>query len=167
MSANPDRRRLLGLFAAAPIAAAAGVQPASVLGRTGSISLKVGAVDFASGTLGRLAGKARSAEIPGIGAALERAHPLDAVTPPGMLDLVAGIGSDPVRIQAQLTAEARAIAAVALIYPPEIAVFRSFGAAMRRRLYAELLTREFERHAAAGEPPPVPPVPPASPGPDA
>ncbi|XYD09865.1 hypothetical protein R1A27_04765 [Methylobacterium sp. NMS12] len=60
--------------------------------------------------------------------------------------------------------EARAIAAVALVYPPEIAAFRSFGAPMRRRLYAELLTRESARLAAAGEPPPMPP---ASPGPDA
>ena len=44
-----------------------------------------------------------------------------------------------------------AIAAVALGYPPEIAAFRSFGAPMRRRLYAELLTRESVRLAAAGD----------------
>ncbi|MCX7333619.1 MAG: hypothetical protein NTV85_18925, partial [Hyphomicrobiales bacterium] len=84
--------------------------------------------------------------------------------PPDLLELVAGIGSEPARIEAQLTAEARAIAAVALVYPPEIAAFRSFGAPMRRRLYAELLTREYARLAAASEPPPMPA---ASSGPDA
>lgn len=164
MSTDPQRRRLLGLFAAAPIAAAAGVQPASVLGRAGSLHLKVGAIDFASSQIAGLAKRVSGTEIPGIGAALERAHPLDASTPPDLLELVAGIGSDPARIQAQLKAEARAIAAVALVYPPEIAAFRSFGAPMRRRLYAELLTRESARLAAASEPPPMPR---ASPGPDA
>ncbi|WP_426315537.1 hypothetical protein ACN9MF_11490 [Methylobacterium fujisawaense] len=150
MSANPHRRGLLGLFAAAPIAAAAGAQPASVLGRAGAMSLKIGAVDFASSQVAGLTKRISSTELPGIGAALERVHPLDASTPPDLLKLVDSIGSDPARIQAQITAEARAIAAVALVYPPEVAVYRSFGAPMRRRLYAELLMRESARLAAAG-----------------
>lgn len=156
MSADPHRRRLLGLLAATPIAAAAGVQPASVLGRAGTMTLKIGAVDFASSALGSLGESVRSIDIPGIGAALERVHPLDASTPPELLKLVDGIGTDPARIQAQLAAEARAIAAVALVYPPEIAAFRSFGAPMRRRLYAEMLTRESARLAVAGGAGPAP-----------
>ncbi|MBP2494676.1 MULTISPECIES: hypothetical protein [Methylobacterium] len=164
MSANPNRRGLLGLFAAAPIAAAASVQPASVLGRVRMMAAAGRFDALAPAALGRLADGTRGAGLPGIGAALERAHPLDASTPPDLLELVAGIGSEPARIEAQLTAEARAIAAVALVYPPEIAAFRSFGAPMRCRLYAELLTRESVRLAAASEPPPMPP---ASSGPDA
>ncbi|MGX9980295.1 hypothetical protein [Methylobacterium fujisawaense] len=164
MSANPHRRGLLGLFAAAPVAAAAGVQPASVFSRARSMSLKIGAVDFASSQVTGLAKRVSSTELTGIGAALERAHPLDASTPPDLLELVAGIGSEPARIQAQITAEARAIAAVALVYPAEVAAYRSFGAPMRRRLYARLLARESARLAAASEPPPMPP---ASSGPDA
>lgn len=164
MSANPHRRGLLGLFAAAPIAAAAGVRPGSALGRV-RMMVATGRFDaLAPAALGRLADATRGAGMSGIGAALERAHPLDASTPPDLLELVAGIGSEPARIQAQLAAEAHAIAAVALVYPPEIAAYRSFGAAMRRRLYAELLTRESARLAAASEPPRMPP---ASPGPDA
>ena len=164
MSANPHRRGLLGLLAAAPIAAAAGVQPGSVLGRVRMMAA-AGRFDApAPAALARLADGTLGAGLPGIGAALERAHPLDASTPPDLLELVASIGSDPARIQAQSSVEARAIAAVALVYPPEIAAFRSFGAPMRRRLYAELLTRESARLAAASEPPPMPP---ASSGPDA
>ena len=155
MSANPHRRGLLGLFAAAPIAAAAGIQPGSVLGRVRMMAAAGRFDALAPAALVRLADGTRGAGLPGIGAALERAHPLDASTPPDLLELVAGIGSEPARIQAQLAAEARAIAAVALVYPPEIAAFRSFGAPMRRRLYAELLTRESARLATAGAPAPT------------
>lgn len=164
MSANPHRRGLLDLFAAAPIAAAAGVQPGSALGRVRMMAATGRFDALAPAALGRLADDIRGAGLPGIGAALERAHPLDASTPPDLLELVAGIGSEPERIHAQLSAEARAIAAVALVYPLEIAAYSSFGSPMRRRLYAELLTRETARLAAASEPPPMPP---ASSGPDA
>lgn len=150
MSANPNRRGLLGLFAVAPIAAAAGVQPGSVLGRVRMMAATGRFDALAPAAMARLADDTRGAGLPGIGAALERAHPLDASTPPDLLELVAGIGSEPARIQAQLAAEARAIAAVARVYPPEVAAYRSFGPPMRRRLYAELLTRESARLAAAG-----------------
>jgi len=164
MSADPHRRRLLGLFAAAPIAAAAGVQPVSALGRVRGMALRLQAEDRVSGALGQLAEQARGPGIPGIGAAIERAHPLDRDTPHALAELVSGLDSNPASILAQQATEARAIAALALTYPPEIAAYRSYGAPMRRRLYAELLTRESERLAATGEPPPMPS---ASPGSDA
>ncbi len=164
MSANPQRRRFLGLFAAAPLAAAAGVQPTSALGRARAMMLSVRADDRMSAAIGRLASQLRGPGIPGIGAAIERAHPLDPELPPDLAELVASLGTDPTGVLVQQAAEARAIAAAALVYPPEIAAYRSFGAPMRRRLYAELLTRESARFATAGEPPPTLP---ASPGPDA
>lgn len=152
MSANPQRRRLLGLFAAAPIAAAAGVRPTSTLGRAGAMSLSVRADDRFSAVLGRLAGQLQDTALPAAGEDLtELALGLDimprAVTPSGLLRW-AQLGSP----ATSSASEARAIAALALAYPPEIAAYRSFGAPMRRRLYAELLTRESERMAAAGAP---------------
>ena len=167
MSANPQRRRLLGLLAATPLAAAVGVQPTSALGRARTLSLGVGAEDRIGTALGGLKGHLRGPGLQGIGAAIERAHPLELDIEPAshrFADLLAGLDSNPARILSQQAIEARAIAALALAYPPEIAAYRSFGAPMRRRLYAELLTRESVRLASAGEPPPTPP---ASPGPDA
>lgn len=148
MSANPNRRGLLGLFAAAPIAAAAGVQPASVLTRARTLSLRVGAKDWVTGAMARARENVTGPGLQGIEASIERVHPLDRELPPELADVFARLDTNPAWIQAQLVAEARAIAAVALAYPPEIAAFRSFGAPMRRRLYAELLTRESARLAA-------------------
>lgn len=163
MSADPHRRMLLGLFAAAPIAAAAGVPP----GHAGAGLLRrfspVIAGDF---TRERFAGLERFADaLDGTGLALD-AEPLGRLVdvPDRLTRLAAGLDSNPASIPMQQVAETRAIAALALAFPSEIEAYRSFGAPMRRRLYAELLTRESERLAAAGEPPPMPP---ASPGPDA
>ncbi|MGU3664466.1 hypothetical protein ACLBX9_09810 [Methylobacterium sp. A49B] len=162
MSSNPQRRRLLGLFAAAPLAAAAGVPP----GRSGADLVRWLSPGVAgSFTQERFAGLGRFAD------ALDRTElALDieprerlASIPDHLSRLAASLDSNPASIRAQHAAEARAIAALALAFPPEIASYRSFGAPMRRRLYAELLTRESARLAAAGEPPPTP----ASPGPDA
>jgi hypothetical protein len=153
MSANPDRRRLLGLFAAAPIAAVAGVQPASALGRVRGMALNLRADDHASAVLGRIAGQVRGPGIPGISAAIERAHPLDRDMPPTLGELVSDLDANPAGVLAQQAAEARTIAALALVYPPEIAAYRSFGAPMRRRLYAELLTRQSARLVAVRCPP--------------
>jgi len=131
MSTNLHRRRLLGLFAAAPIAAAATcASPAALaLGR-----LRPG---FAGG---RFAGAARS-----LAPALERALPLDVNVPASLTQIALGCESDAPAVLQRAEAEARAIATLALAYPPEIAAYRSFGAPMRRRLYAELLTRESVR----------------------
>lgn len=155
MSADPHRRRLLGLFASAPLAAAAGVQPASVLGRARMLSLRVGAQEWVTGAMARARENVTGPGLQGIEAAIERAHPLDRQLLPELADVFARLDAKPAAVEAQLAAEARAIAAVALVYPPEIAAFRSFGAPMRRRLYAELLTRESARLAAAGEPSPA------------
>ncbi|MDH2313113.1 hypothetical protein [Methylobacterium brachiatum] len=164
MSADPHRRGLLGLFATAPIAAAAGVQPASALGRARAMSLSLDAGDHFSAALSRVQTQRRGPGLQGIDAAIERAHPLDADTPSNLAQLAAGIDADPLRVLEQQAVEARAMAALSLAFPSEIAAYRSFGAPMRRRLYAELLSREAERLRAASEPPPMPP---ASPGPDA
>ncbi|MFB0491267.1 hypothetical protein ABIE45_003853 [Methylobacterium sp. OAE515] len=163
MSANPDRRRLLGLIAATPLAAAAGAPPTAA--RAGLLRrLSPG---FAGGfSRERLAGLGRFAD------ELDRTEFVLDTAPSGRLaaaaarltELDTGFGADPAVVLAQQAAEARAIAALALVYPPEIAAYRSFGAPMRRRLYAELLTRESARLAAASEPPPMPSAPP---GPDA
>lgn len=165
MSANPHRRRLLGLFATAPIAAAAGVQPASVLGRARAMSLRVRGADRFSPVLGRFADELRGVPLPPAGEDLmELALALDTKPAPGRIaDLVVSLGTDPGTVLAQQAAQARAIAALELAFPPEIAAYRSFGAPMRRRLYAELLTRESERLATASSPR----MPPASSGPDA
>ena len=152
MSANPHRRGLIGLFASASLAAAGGVTPTSAMRRARMLSLSVGAEDRASATLGRMAEHVRGAGIPGIGAAIERAHPLNPDTPSELAELAASVDSNPASILAQQAAEARAIAALALAYPPEIAAYRSFGAPMRRRLYAELLLRESARLAAPDRP---------------
>lgn len=163
MSANPHRRRLLGLFAAAPLAAAAGVQPSHAgVGLLRRLNPGI-AGDF---TRERFAGLGRFADaLDGTGLVID-AEPLERLVdvPDHLTRLAAGLDSNPASILAQQLAEARAIAALALAYPPEIAAYRSFGAPMRRRLYVELLTRESERLAAASAPPPMPP---ASPGPDA
>lgn len=154
MTADPHRRRLLGLFAAAPIAAAAGMQPGTVLGRVRMMAASGRFDALAPAALGRLVDDTRGAGLPGIGAALDRAHPLDLDIRPASArfsGLLSRLDSNPASSAAQLAAEARAIAAVALVYPPEIEAFRSFGAPMRRRLYAELLTRESVRLAAAGD----------------
>ena len=167
MNANPQRRRLLGLFAAAPLAAAAGVQPASVLSGARMHALRVGTEDRVGPALGRLREQLAGPGLEGIEAAIDRAYPLalDSELAAGRLaQLVANLDGDPTGVLAQQAIEARAIAALAPAYPPEITAYRSFGAPMRRRLYAELLTRESMRLASAGEPPPTPP---ASPGPDA
>ncbi len=165
MTADPHRRRLLGLFAAAPIAAASGARPAALaLNRARAMSLNLGARDHFSAALGRVQTQLRGPGLQGIDAAIERAHPLDAETPSNLAQLAAGIGADPLLVLEQQAVEARAMAALSLAFPSEIAAYRSFGAPMRRRLYAELLSREAERLRAASEPPPMPP---ASPGPDA
>jgi len=145
MSANPHRRGLLSLLAAAPLAAAAGVQPATALGRARAMMLSVRADDRMSAAIGRLTSQLRGPGIPGIGAAIERAHPLDPDLPSDLAELSASLGTDPTGALMQQAAEARAIAAAALAFPSEIAAYRSFGAPMRRRLYAELLTRESAR----------------------
>ena len=148
MSANPQRRRLLGLLAAAPLAATAGLRPVSALGRARAMSLNVGAEDRMSAAIGRLVEQVRGSGIPGIGAAIERAHPLDLDIEPAstrFADLLADLDSNPASIPAQRVAEVRAMAALALAYPPEIAAYRSFGAPMRRRLYAALLLRKNTR----------------------
>lgn len=163
MSANPQRRRLLGLLAATPLAAAAGAAPAPA----GASLLRRLSPGFASDfSRERFAGLGRFAD------ALDRTDlTLDiepservSVIPDHLSRLAAGLDSNRASTLAQQATEARAIAALALVYPPEIAAYRSFGAPMRRRLYAELLTRESERLAALSEPPPTPP---ASPGSDA
>ena len=163
MSANPQRRRLLGLLAATPLAAAAGAAPAPA----GASLLRRLSPGFASDfSRERFAGLGRFADT------LDRTElTLDiepserlASIPDRLSRLAAGLDSNRASTLAQRTTEARAIAALALVYPPEIAAYRSFGTPMRRRLYAELLTRESVRLAAAAEPPPTPP---ASPGPDA
>ena len=163
MSANPQRRRLLSLFAAAPLAAAAGVP----VGPTGAGLLRRLSSGFASSfTDERLVGLGRFAD------ALDRTElTLDtdprerlAAVPDHLARLAASPDSNPASMPARQATEARAIAALALTFPPEIAAYRSFGAPMRRRLYAELLLRESARLSTEGEPPPTPP---ASPGPDA
>lgn len=160
MSANPQRRRFLGLFAAAPLAAAAGVRPASVLGRAGATSLSIRATDGISAQLAGLKSRIEGIEpsIAGVSAWLDRAHPLEFDIEPAssrFSGLLSRLNANPASIAAQQAAEARAIAALAPIYPPEIAAYRSFGAPMRRRLYAELLLRETARlsqpNAAAAE----------------
>ncbi|WP_267422690.1 hypothetical protein [Methylobacterium sp. GC_Met_2] len=153
MSANPHRRGLLALLGAGSAAMAASSVPA-----TGRI---LGALR--PGFAGDLRG-AELARLASVGARIERVAPLDLAASPHLARLTAALDSNPASIPKQQTAEARAIAALALAYPPEIAAYRSFGAPMRRRLYAELLTRESVRLTAAGVPPPMPP---ASPGPDA
>lgn len=158
MSANPHRRGLLGLFAAAPIAATAGVQLGSALGRVRMMAAAGRFDALAPAALARLADGTQGAGLPGIGAALDRAHPLDLDIEPASTrfsSLLSRLDSNPASIAARQAAEARAIAAVALVYPPEIAACRSFGAPMRRRVYAELLRRESARLAAAGEPSPT------------
>lgn len=150
MSANPQRRRRLGLLAATPLAAAAGAAPSP----TGASLLRRLSPGFAGDfSRERFAGLSRFAD------ALDRTEltldiePAERLVsiPDHLSRLAAGLDSNPASITAQQATEARAIAALALVYPPEIAAYRSFGAPMRRRLYAELLTRESARLAAADE----------------
>lgn len=145
MNASLHRRGLLGLFAAAPVAAAAGMKPASALGRARFLirSGRISALTAAS--LGNVEGMTRGLGIADVGPALERANPLTPDMPPELTELVARIGTEPIEASAQMALEARAIAALAVAFPPEIAAYRSFGAPMRRRLYAELLAK----HSAA------------------
>ncbi|MCJ2102420.1 hypothetical protein [Methylobacterium sp. E-046] len=154
MSTNPHRRSLIGLFASASLAGVAGVTPTSAMRRARMLSLSVGAEDRASATLGRMAEHVRGAGIPGIGAAIERAHPLNPDTPPELTELATSVDSDPASILARQAAEARMITALVVVFPPEIAAYRSFGAPMRRRLYAELIARESARLMAASPSPP-------------
>lgn len=141
MSASLHRRGLLGLFAAAPVAAAAGMEPASALGRARFLMRSGRISALAAASLGNFEGMTRGLGIADVGPALERANPLAPDMPPEMTELVGRIGTDPAEVSAQMTMEARAIAALALVFPPEIAAYRSFGAPMRRRLYAELLAK--------------------------
>lgn len=163
MSANPHRRGILGLLAATPLAAASG----AATGPAGASLLRRLSPGFAGDfSRERFAGLGRFAD------ALDRTEltfdiePAErlASIPDHLSRLAAGIDSNRTGIPAQRAAQARAIAALAFAYPPEIAAYRSFGAPMRRRLYAELLARESERLATIAEPPPTPS---ASPGPDA
>ncbi|MCJ2067796.1 hypothetical protein MKK75_03065 [Methylobacterium sp. J-030] len=115
------------------------------------------ATDGFTGVLGRVKDQLKGLEstIPGINVMLDRAHPLDLDIEPASTrfsGLLSRLDSNPASIPAQQAADVRAIAALAQAFPPEIAAYRSFGAPMRRRLYAELLTRESVRLAAAGEP---------------
>lgn len=141
MSASLNRRGLLGLFAAAPVAAAAGMEPASALGRARYLmrSGRISALTAAS--LGNVEGMTRGLGIGDVGASLERVNPLTPNTPPDLTELAARTGSEPAPALVLTTTEARAIAALAVVFPPEIAAYRSFGAPMRRRLFAELLAR--------------------------
>lgn len=157
MSATTNRRGILGLFAAAPIAAAANGSPSNVLGRTRTIALSVRGLDRASAAVRHAAAQARELAIPGISAAIERAHPLEAKIPADHAELIARLDAEP-SIECLGSAEARAIAALAVVFPPEIAAYRSFAPHLRRRLYAELLMRKVRR-AATGGPPPPPPQP--------
>jgi len=149
MSASLHRRGLLGLFAATPVAAAAGMEPASALGRARFLMRSGRISALAAASLGNVEGMTRGLGIADVGPALERANPLTPDMPPEMTELVARIGNDPAEVSAQMAPEARAIAALAVAFPPEIAAYRSFGAPMRRRLYAELLAKH-------GAPQPLP-----------
>ncbi|WP_267355694.1 MULTISPECIES: hypothetical protein [unclassified Methylobacterium] len=148
MSANPQRRHFLGLLAATPLAAAAGAPPgpagAGLLRRLSSGS----AGDFSQERFAGLSRFAEALDRTTIELDIEPAERLASI-PNHLSRLAAGLDSNHASIAAQQADEARAIAALALVYPPEIAAYHSFGAPMRRRLYAELLVRESMRLAAA------------------
>ena len=146
MSAKPNRRSILALFGAGSAAAAAsGASP----------------VGLAFGRLHPgIAGRRFAGAAEHLAPVVERALPLDPQIPATLVRLTLGLESDAGAVPTRMAAEARAVAALALVFPPAIATPRSFGPPMRQRLYAELLARESERLASLSEPPPTPPASP-------
>ena len=158
MSANPNRRGLLGLFAAAPLVAAGG-QPRSALAQFRFLSATGRLDGYAASVMGKVQGVMTGEGIAGIGAALERATPLDTATPPELERLAGRLDEPRPTPRESELAEIRAIAALAIIFPPEIAAYRSFAPHLRRRLYADMLLRRARLLTLAEPPTHVSPPP--------
>ena len=138
MTAAMPRRSLLAILGLAPAVAASGASPAAVLGRVRGLS--------GGHLIGRVAALEGNTLLGAAGASDPTLAP-EAFA--GFLEGGAGLGAS--------AGIARALAARAVSFPPEIAAYRSFAPHLRQRLYRELLEREAARLGAtsAGSPPPA------------